>query len=167
MTDKELYSEKMFVGYNLYGIGRRLILVLACLCIAWFGEDGLRPGSALVLLSAIIAGTSILLLFVPFYRFSISSTHFSLQPMFRKKIQIPLQVIEKTETATDFYSRFTNPMFNVREMAESAIYEGEVHFYVHGRHALVLHLEGGNTFVIGLRYPQKAAGMLEQALRSS
>lgn len=167
MTEKELYSEKMVVGYNLYGIGRRLILVLTCLCIAWFGEDGLRPGSGLVLLPVIITGTSIFLLFIPFYRFSISNTHFSLKPLFRKKIQIPLQVIEKTETATGFYSRFTNPMFNVRDTTESVNSEGNVYFYVHGRNALVLQLQGGNTFVIGLRDPEKAHRILKQALRSS
>lgn len=165
MTEKKLYFEKLFIGYNLYGIARRLIVVLACLCIAWFSDDGLRPGSALVMIAALIAGTSILLLFIPFYRFSISTAHFSLQPLFRKKIQIPLRVIEKTETVRNFYSRFTNPMFNVREMATSARYEGEVHFYVHGCDALVLQLQGGNTFVIGLRHPEKAARILEEALR--
>lgn len=165
--EKELFSEKAYIGYNLYGICRRLVIIVFLLSVDYFTEGGISVRNGLVMLSLLLILTSIVMLVIPFYHFRITDRDFSLKPLFRKKVSIPIHAVVKAEYDATFYSRFTNPMFNVQEVPEQGHDTNRVQFYAHGRQALLIRLKAGHVFAIGLRRPHEAAWILNEALRIS
>jgi hypothetical protein len=99
-----------------------------------------------------IVGNVILLLcvvlwFIPYYTIELRNNALHLISSRKKEVSLPLNAITHAEIG--IYNRYhlNNPVFNV-------LNKEEYRFYSEGRKALLLKLEGGNLFRIGMKSPE-------------
>lgn len=146
MSHEILFKEVHYLGRNRYGLSRRLVMIVFCFIAHYYsGEKGNIEGVFFIVGLAIFL-ISLVLWFVPYYTIELKNNVIKIVSIRKKEVTLPLNFI--TEATTGIYNRFhlNNPVFNVFN-------DGEYQFYAEGRKALLLNLEGGNKFKIGMKRP--------------
>jgi len=144
MNTALLFNETQYLGRNMYGLARRMVIALFCLIAHFITDERDDTAGLFFIVGSATLLLSLILLFVPYYTIKLDQEYLTLKSTGRKEVKIPLRVITNMEITS--YNRYhlNNPVFNVLDIAEYK-------FYAEGRKALVVNLEGGNVFRIGCR----------------
>jgi len=156
MTSNIKFREVQYLGRNMYGLSRRLIMAIFCYIAHFYSEEKGNIEGIFFLVGSIITLVSFVLLFIPYYTIELKEDVLLLKSLQKKEVSIPLNVIRKADVCV--YNRYhlNNPVFNVFN-------EKEFRFYAEGRKALLLNLEGGNILKIGV----KKADLLYSEIKKS
>ncbi len=142
------FTEKHYLGRNSYGLSRRLVMIIFCFIAHFYSEENHQSTGLFLLVGWVTIAISVVLLFIPLYTITLEKGEIQLKTMRNKMVRIPLTMIRQMESVK--YSRYhlNNPVFNVLD-------NGEHKFYAEGSTALLLQLEGGNTYRIGVKDPER------------
>jgi hypothetical protein len=147
MSHEIKFKEVHYLGRNSYGLSRRLVMMVFCFIAHFYSEEKGNIDGVFIIVGLVILLLSIVLWYVPYYTIELQNNSLSIISSRKKVVTLPLKVITHVETG--IYNRFhlNNPVFNV-------LNNGEYKFYAEGRKALLLNLEGGNRFKIGMKRPE-------------
>lgn len=146
MSHEIIFKEVHYLGRNRYGLSRRLVMMVFCFIAHYYSEEKGNIEGVFFIVGLVILLLSVVLWFVPYYTIELKNNLLTIISSRKKEVTLPLNVITHAETG--IYNRFhlNNPVFNVFN-------DGEYKFYAEGRKALLLNLEGGNKFKIGMKRP--------------
>ncbi|MBK7886234.1 MAG: hypothetical protein IPJ86_02695 [Bacteroidetes bacterium] len=149
------FTEKHYLGRNSYGLSRRLVMILFCFIAHFYSEENHQSTGLFLLVGWVTIAISVVLLFIPLYTITLEKGEIQLKTMRNKMVRIPLTMIRQMESIKYSRYHFNNPVFNVRD-------NGELKFYAEGSTALLLQLEGGNTYRIGVKDPERLLGAIRK-----
>ncbi len=146
MNNEIIFKEVHYLGRNRYGLSRRMVMMVFCFIAHFYSEEKGNIDGVFFLVGLVILLLSIVLWFVPYYTIELKNNILTIISSRKKEVILPLNVIMQAELG--IYNRFhlNNPVFNV-------LNDDEYRFYAEGRKALLLNLEGGNKFKIGMKRP--------------
>jgi hypothetical protein len=156
MTEKPIYEEKQYLGYNQLSLLRRLSLALFCFSLYWWKIQHNQNGDLFFLLGMIIIVISIVLLFVLHLKISVFRNHMELDGLWTsRKVDIDLKNIIKIERKRYSKYHLNNPVFNLH-------LKGLVRFYTGGSDALELTPRSGDPYRIGTQKPVELEKILKE-----
>lgn len=147
----EKYHEKQYLGFNRYGISRRL--TLAGFCFVFYGVAGKASETDASENVFFFLGIAILVLclaalWIRHLEIKVNDGMMHLNcPMTRKKIQIPLAGISRVRIRRYSRYKFNRTLFNNHR-------RGKIRFYTHGKMA-VQFTANGSVFLIGSTKAEK------------
>lgn len=147
MNKEILFKEVHYLGRNSYGLSRILIMMIFCFIAHYYSEEKGNIEGIFFIVGNIILLLSIVLWFVPYYTIALKKDTLLLISSRKKEVQLPISAMTKIELGVYNKYHLNNPVFNV-------LNDEEYCFYAEGRKALLLNLEGGNRFKIGMKYPE-------------
>lgn len=158
MTERPIYEEKQYIGYNRLSMMRRLSLALFCFGLYWWKVHNGRQGDLFFLLGVIIIVISILLLFVLHMKIRVYKNHIELDGLWTtRKVSIDLKDIIKIERTKYSDYHFNNPVFNLHM-------KGQVRFYTGGTEAVEITQKSGDPYRIGTQRPAELEKVLRELL---
>ncbi len=157
-TEKPLYEEKQYLGYNGLSLLRRLLLALFCFGLYWWKQHNGGKGDLFFLLGIIIIAISIIMLFVLHIKIRVFHSYIELDGLWTsKKVNIDLKQIVKVERTSYSDYHLNNAVFNLH-------LKGRVHFYTVGNDALQLTPKEGNPYRIGTQRVEEFEKVLRKLI---
>jgi hypothetical protein len=142
MSEKKLFEEKQYLGYNKYALVRQLVLSIFCFTAYHYTEQSL--GDLFFLIGMSILVISVILLFILHIHTSVYENSLTLDGLWTaKKVKIDLNSIVSVEKTP--YSKYllNNPVYNVHS-------KGIIRFYTGGHNeAVKLTDRDGLVYLIG------------------
>ncbi len=147
MNNEIKFKEVHYLGRNYYGLSRRLVMMIFCFIAHFYSEEKGNIEGVFFIVGNVILLLSVVLWFIPYYTIELKNNILHLISSRKKEVNLPLNAIMNVEIG--IYNRYhlNNPVFNV-------LNKDEYRFYSEGRKALLLKLEGGNKFRIGMKSPE-------------
>jgi hypothetical protein len=143
MSDKIIFREKQYLGYNKYSILRRMVLALFCFIAYYYTEDREKNADLLFLLGVIVLFISIITLFILHLKTTIYEDRIELDGLWStKKVKIDLANVVKIEKAPYSNYLLNNPVYNLH-------IKGTVRFYTSGTDAVLITDKEGHIYKIG------------------
>src|SRR6185295_9574492 len=131
-TERPIYEEKQYLGYNPMSNLWRLSIALFCFGLYWWKVQHYQNGDLFFLLGMIIIVISIALLFILHMKIRVFKNHIELDGLWTsRKVYIDLKNIIKIERKRYSKYHFNNPVFNLH-------LKGLVRFYTGGSDAVEL-----------------------------
>lgn len=147
MNNEIKFREVHYLGRNYYGLSRRLVMMIFCFIAHFYNEEKGSIDGVFFIVGNVILLLCVVLWFIPYYTIELRNHALHLISSRKKEVSLPLNAITHAEIG--IYNRYhlNNPVFNV-------LNKEEYRFYSEGRKALLLKLEGGNLFRIGMKSPE-------------
>ncbi|MFT6849769.1 MAG: hypothetical protein ACJATA_000567 [Sphingobacteriales bacterium] len=152
MNNSFLFSEKHFLGRNIYWLNIRLVLAMFCFA-AYFFSHGNR-GDLFLVMGFVVLATSVILTFFVHFQTTLSKESLILDGLWTSRmVKIPVTHIKGAKKVK--YSKYmlNNPMYN-RHM------KGVIRFYTYGNYAVEIEDKEGLIYKIGSQRPDELAEKL-------
>lgn len=177
ITEKVVFEEKQYLGYNKFSILRRLVLSLFCFVGYYWSQNpkpvtvsGIRigaypaehlpnSGELFFLLGITILILSVLLIFVLHLHTQVTEKTIILIGLWTKRmVRIDLKDVQRVEVVRYRKLFLKQPVYNLH-------YKGKVRFYSFGNEAVELVTRSGQVFRIGSQKAGELARLID-SLRS-
>ncbi len=157
MTEKKLFEEKQYLGYNKYAVARQLVLSIFC-----FTAYQIKLGDIFFLIGMCILVISVILLFILHIHTTVYEHCIIIDGLWTsRKVKINLNSIVSVEKT--IYSKFSlnNPVYNVHD-------SGTIKFFSGGHNeAVKLTDRDGLVYLIGSQKAEILFNIVEEALAKS
>lgn len=155
MSTKRLYHEKQYLGFNRFGMLRRMIVILFCFLFYFVSEDKGDSAELFFYIGIALLIMSAGAMLVSHLETRLEGTNLHLiGPMTFKEVHLDLTDIRQLKVKP--YSRFmlNRPMFNLHR-------RGSIRFYTHGKWCVEFVTAEGETVRLGTQRPEQLRAVLE------
>lgn len=159
MSDKSVFTEKQYLGWEFIPLTIRLVLAMFCFAAYFFTDERERNGDLLVVVGFAIIIISIILGFLLHFRTRVENKSVMLDGLWTTKlVKIDLNSIVKAEKGT--YSRylFNNPVYNLHT-------KGTIRFFTSGNEAIHLTDRDGLLYIIGSKHPNEFLRAIKEEMK--
>lgn len=161
MAMKYDYHEKQYLGYNRFGIIRRMVIALFCLVFYATSQVDDQTKNVFFLLAIVVLVLSLISLLIQHLETRLEGSKLTLiGPVSFKKVELELKDLKSLEIKP--YSRFllNRPMFNLHK-------RNSIRFFTHGNWCVEFETKNGELITLGTQRPQGLYEILSKFLAST